>query len=330
MASFRSIEDYKLSIPTMKNLKSFLPLLSVLLLASCTYASSFQYAGEPYLSQSFSLDGPGDLQVETSGSSISVSGTSGNTVTVDMYVKYKGKEIDTENAEVEELLEDYTLDFSQKGNTISITAKRSGNWGWDSCNKLSLAFQVKVPHEMSSNIRSSGGSISLVEISGSHEINTSGGSVSVSKSDGELMTKSSGGSIRLTEFRGDVSVQTSGGSVKISQVEGDISIGSSGGSVSLEEIDGSINASTSGGSIKAQLINLEKSLTMKSSGGSIRAVVPEGLGLDLDLRGGRVNTSLSNFSGEQKKDKVVGTINGGGIPVSLTSSGGSISLEFNK
>ncbi len=312
----------------MKNLQSLFSFLPILVLASCTYASSFQYAGEPYLSQSFSVNGPGDLQVETSGSSISVSGTSGNTVTVDMYVKYKGKEIDTENAEVEELLEDYTLDFSQKGNTISITAKRSGNWGWDSGNKLSLAFQVKVPHEMSSNIRSSGGSISLTEITGKHEINTSGGSVQILKSKGELVTKSSGGSFRLEEFRGNVSVQSSGGSVKVSQLTGDLEIGSSGGSVSLEEIDGSINASTSGGSIKAQLTNLEKSLTMKSSGGTITAVVPKGMGLDLNLSGGRVNSTLTNFSGEMKKDKVVGKINGGGIPVIMQSSGGSINLEF--
>jgi hypothetical protein len=314
----------------MKNLQSFVPLFILLLLASCTHASSFQYDSEAYRSQSFSLSGPGDLQVETSGSAITVSGTSGNTVTIDMYVKYKGNEIDGESAEVEELLEDYTLDFSQNGNTISVVAKRSGNWGWDSNNKLSLAFKISVPHAMSSNIKSSGGSISLTEITGKHEISTSGGSVQILKSKGELFTKSSGGSFRLEDFSGNVSVQTSGGSVKVSQLTGDLEIGSSGGSVNLEEIDGSINANTSGGSIKAQLTNLEKSLTMKSSGGSITAIVPKGMGLDLNLSGGRVNSTLTNFSGEMKKDKVVGKINGGGIPVTMQSSGGSINLEFNK
>lgn len=313
----------------MKNLQLPLAMLLLFLGVSCTNASSFQFEGDPYLSHNFTINGPGDLKVETSGASVSVSGTSGNSVVIDMYVKYKGKEIDTENADIEELLEEYDLDFSQNGNTISLTAKKSGGWGWNSDNSLNLAFKVSVPHTMSTNINSSGGSISLTEITGEQEINTSGGSINVSKSDGKLLISSSGGSFRLEEFRGNVSVKTSGGSVKISQVEGDISIGSSGGSVSLEEIEGSINASTSGGSIRAQLTNLEKSLTMKSSGGSITAVVPQGLGLDLNLSGGRVNTTLSNFSGEQKKDKVSGTINGGGIPVTLQSSGGSINLEFN-
>ena len=68
---------------------------------------------------------------------------------------------------------------------------------------------------------------------------------------------------------------------------------------------------------------------MKPSGGSITAIVPKGVGLNLDLSGGRVNTSLSNFDGEIKKDKIVGKLNGGGIPVTMQSSGGSINLEFN-
>jgi len=312
----------------MKNLQLLFAMLLLFIGVSCSNASSFQFEGDPYLSQNFTIDGPGDLKVETSGASVSVSGTSGNTVIIDMYVKYKGKEIDRENADIEELLEEYDLDFSQNGNTISLTAKKSGGWGWNSDKSLNLSFKISVPHNMSTNINSSGGSISLTEISGNHEINTSGGSIKVAQSDGKLTTRSSGGSFRLEEFRGNVSAQSSGGSIKISKVTGDISIGSSGGSVSLEEIDGSINASTSGGSIKAQLSNLEKGLTMKSSGGSITAVVPQGLGLDLNLSGGRVNTTLSNFSGEQKKDKVVGKLNGGGIPVSMQSSGGSINLEF--
>jgi len=62
-----------------------------------------------------------------------------------MYVKYKGKKIDTENAEVEELLEDYTLDFSHKRNTFSIHLPNEMVAGvWESNNKLSLAFKVSV------------------------------------------------------------------------------------------------------------------------------------------------------------------------------------------
>ena len=49
----------------------------------------------------------------------------------------------------------------------------------------------------------------------------------------------------------------------------------------------------------------------------------------LDLKGNKVNTRLSNFSGESKNNRVVGSINGGGIPVKLSTSGGSVTLEYN-
>lgn len=168
----------------------------------------------------------------------------------------------------------------------------------------------------------------MTEISGNHEVHTNGGSVKISDSKGELLTKSSGGSFLLEEFEGNANIQTSGGSIKIKELTGDIVIGSAGGSVDLQEIEGSIDVSSSGGSIKAQLDTLEKALTMKSSGGSITAIVPEGMGLDLDLRGGRVKSTLANFNGEIKDDKVLGKMNGGGIPVRMESSGGSINLEF--
>lgn len=64
----------------MKNLHSLLPLLILLLLAKYTQATPFQYDGDPYLSQSFSLAGTGDLKVATSGSAITVTGKSGNVI----------------------------------------------------------------------------------------------------------------------------------------------------------------------------------------------------------------------------------------------------------
>ncbi|MEB2775048.1 hypothetical protein SYJ56_07005 [Algoriphagus sp. D3-2-R+10] len=299
-------------------------LLLVLVLQSCVFATDFK--ADPYLTKQFTLNGEGNLKVETSGSSIAVTGASGSQVIVDMYVKLNGREIEIEDAEVEQELDNYNLDISQSGNTISVIVKKKNNSGRS---KLNLSFKIQVPTEMSSKFQSSGGSISVDGLNGEQEIATSGGSIQVLNSSGYVNTHSSGGSFRLENFEGNVNVQTSGGSIKVNQLTGDLKVNTSGGSVNLSEINGSILANTSGGSIRAQLSNVEKELTMKSSGGSITAVVPDGLGLDLDLSGGRVNSKLSNFSGEVKKDRILGKINGGGIPVTMQSSGGSINLEFN-
>lgn len=310
----------------MKLLKFFPAFLFLVLVTLQFSAFASDFKADPYLTKQFTLNGTGNLKVETSGASVAVTGASGNQVIVDMYVKLNGKEVEMEDAEVEKELDNYNLDISQSGNTISVIVKKRNNGGRS---KLNISFKVQVPTEMSSKFQSSGGSISVDGLTGDQEIATSGGSIQVVNSAGYVNTHSSGGSLRVENFDGNVDVQSSGGSVKVNQLTGNLNVNTSGGSVNLEEINGSISANTSGGSIKALLTNVEKELTMKSSGGSITAIVPNGLGLDLDLSGGRVNSKLSNFSGEVKKDRILGKINGGGVPVTMQSSGGSINLEFN-
>lgn len=310
----------------MRHLKTTFAFTILVLLTLQTSVFASEFRVNPYLTKQFKISGAGNLNVETSGSAVAVTGGSGNEVVVDMYVKLNGKEIESEDPAVEEELENYNLEISQSGNTISVVVKRKNN---TERSKLNLSFKIQVPKEMSSKFQSSGGSIALDGLNGRQELASSGGSIKVINSSGQVKTQSSGGSFLVENFKGNVEAQSSGGSIKVRQLTGDLMVGSSGGSVNLEEIAGSISVSSSGGSVRAQLSNLEKELTLKSSGGSITAVVPKGLGMNLDLSGGRVNSSLSNFDGEIKKDKIVGKINGGGIPVIMQSSGGSINLEFN-
>jgi DUF4097 and DUF4098 domain-containing protein YvlB len=122
--------------------------------------------------------------------------------------------------------------------------------------------------------------------------------------------------------------QTSGGSIRLTDARGTLQVHTSGGSIHLENTGGSIEASTSGGGIHAKVSGLEKYLRLKTSGGSITASIPGGLGLDLDLKGNRVNTKLINFNGEAEKDRIRGKMNGGGIEVVMSTSGGSVNLDY--
>lgn len=303
-------------------------VLSVTLFFASVHQASALIQADPYLTKEFTLSGKGNLVVETSGASVAVTGVSGDQVTVAMYVKRNGQEISSKDPEVEKLLGNYILDISKSGNTISLKIKNKSNEGWSSSNKLSLSFKVQAPVEISSQFQSSGGSISIENVKGNQNISTSGGSIRVMNASGMVTSRSSGGSFSLTDFEGQVDVQSSGGAVKIADLRGSVSVNTSGGSVTLEGISGKITASTSGGSIRAKLLTVEEDLSFRSSGGSISAEVPAGLGLNLDLRGGRVNTKFKNFDGEIKKDLILGKMNGGGHLISMQSSGGSINLEF--
>lgn len=280
--------------------------------------------------ETFSVGSNAEFSAETSGSSVKVIGTNSNEIVVRMYAKYRGDYVSAPNSEVEEFLEDFSVEIEKSGDEVRLVAKNNswGGWSW-SDNKVSLSFEVEVPMETSTSFETSGGSISLMGVDGDHDIATSGGSISIMDGRGQITTKSSGGSFSLSEFAGDVSVRTSGGSVKVSEMSGQLEVYTSGGSVRLSEISGSIGAYTSGGSISADLTEINDDLEFKSSGGSVSVTVPTTASLDLNLRGGRVNTDLKNFNGTIDKDKVEGELNGGGYLLLMQSSGGRLSLDFS-
>ena len=303
-------------------------LTSLVLIALTSAHGTTVLTDDPYLTKTFTLNGPGDLVVETSGGSIDVDGYDGNDVTVEVYVKPNGgwSFFGSDDDDIEEALEDYTIDINQEGSTINAIAEKKGsNWG---SNQVSISFKVKVPMSMSCDLSTSGGSISVADVEGEHDIRTSGGSLNFDRLSGTTKAHTSGGSINVSEYSGKIDANTSGGSITVDRTDGEALLKTSGGSINLRDIRGSVEARTSGGSIRAEVEELGNFLTLKTSGGGITATLPEGAGIDLDLSGNRVNTKLVNFTGESDKNSINGSMNGGGVPVSMHTSGGSVNLEY--
>ncbi len=296
--------------------------LSVIFFSANAFAK--KASNDPFLTKSFNLSS-GELFVSTSGGSIRVEGSNSSKVTVEMFVK-SSRHSDSKIREI--LEEDYEIRIEKSGSRIEAVAKREGSsWSW---NGISISFVVYTPKDFACELKTSGGSLKISGVSGrSHELKTSGGSITAEDMSGNLEARTSGGSITINDFVGDLDAKTSGGSIKLEDIKGDIEATTSGGGIRLKDVEGEVYASTSGGGINADITRLESQLILKTSGGSVRATIPSGLGLDLDLRGNRVNTSLHNFSGESKSNRVKGTVNGGGIVVELSTSGGSVSLDYH-
>jgi hypothetical protein len=281
-------------------------------------------ADDPFLTKTFNLSA-GELFVSTSGGSIRVEGSSTREVRVEMYVNSRRHS----DEKVREILEeDYDIRIEKSGSRIEAEAKRTGGgWNW---NGISISFVVYTPENFACDLNTSGGSLKISGVRASgHELKTSGGSITAEDMSGDLEAKTSGGSITVNSYVGEIDVKTSGGSIRMDGIRGDVEATTSGGGIRIKDVEGSVYATTSGGSIDAKINKLEDQLVLKTSGGSVHAEIPTGLGLDLDLRGNRVNTSLTNFSGESKSDRVRGTVNGGGILVQLSTSGGSVNLDYH-
>jgi len=287
-----------------------------------------EFFADPYISKEFPARGLNVLDVQSSGSSIAVSAWDEDKVYVEIFALQNGKEVNANDPDIQEKLADYVVEVDQSGDKVwvSVKSKNKSNWNMGK-NNISFSIQVQVPEAMSTSFSSSGGSISLQGVEGNHDIRSSGGSIRIGDCGGNLTAKSSGGSFSISNFDGSADLNTSGGSVKVDNLSGAIAISSSGGSITLTDISGKVNASSSGGSIKASLINLEDELSLKASGGSITVALPQDEGMDLNIKGGSVSSQLAYFEGVKTREEIIGKINGGGIPVTLSTSGGSIKVD---
>ena len=83
------------------------------------------------------------------------------------------------------------------------------------------------------------------------------------------------------------------------------------------------------GICQLKLKNLGKYVTLKNSSGRIELTLPSNKGVTLDIRGSKINTSLSgNFEGKIEDTRIKGTLNGGGIPVTVDAGSGRVSIEW--
>jgi len=341
--------------------KSFLPIFFALFIAFTSFAQSSDE--KPYVTKNFT-SAVASLVVETSGGSIEVQGSQPSGVKVEMYVRpnnWNGK-VNLSKEEIEDKLEDFDIFIGTEGNKVKATAQRKNKSGWDK-NSVSISFKVYTPRSIATNLRTSGGSIRISSLTGDQNFRTSGGSLKVSDLVGVVNGQTSGGSIDVEKCKQDITLQTSGGSIKASELNGKINLQTSGGSLSLNGLDGDIVAHTSGGSIKGEgikgaldagtsggsvrlasvagsvkahtsggsmeveITQIGKLVDLSTSAGSLRVNMPMDKGMDLDLKGTKVTVALKNFDGQVEKDRVQGKMNGGGIPVHLHASGGSVSIN---
>ncbi len=333
--------------------------LSILFLGSLSFAVHAQeYSKEPYMVKPLTADAIQNVKAETSGGNISVAGVDAD-ARIEVYIKpSNGRDRNMSKDEIKKKLEEeYDLTVSADNHKLTAIAKQKHNIrDWN--HSLSISFKIFVPHSSSTDLSTSGGNVSLTSLAGTQDFTTSGGNIDVDHLTGHIKGRTSGGNISLSDLKDDISLTTSGGNIHAKNSQGTITLSTSGGQLQLNNLDGTIKASTSGGNVQADQIagelsshtsggnigmtnlscsletstsggNIDVNITklgkyvkISNSGGNIDLAIPQDKGIDLSLSADKVNASAMNgFKGDVKKDRIEGTLNGGGIPV--TVHGGS-------
>ena len=148
---------------------------------------------------------------------------------------------------------------------------------------------------------------------------------------GDVVADTSGGSISISDVTGKAHADTSGGSISMDDIGGDAVADTSGGSISIEGAGGKVEADTSGGPVTvAFLAGNAQGGTLSSSGGRVTAILDPSVGLDIDASssGGSVSSDVPlTIRGTVSRSELKGTLNGGGAMLRLRSSGGGIRIK---
>ena len=138
----------------------------------------------------------------------------------------------------------------------------------------------------------------------------------------------SGGNIDATGLTGAIEIRTSGGNVTVADCSGALDAETSGGDISLHTVSARVSAETSGGDVSAE-VRSNRGVDLGTSGGSITLLLAPAVAATIDARtsGGAVTSALAmTISGKSGESRLRGTVNGGGEPVTLHTSGGDIHI----
>lgn len=197
------------------------------------------------------------------------------------------------------------------------------------------------------HLHSGGGHISAERIGGRAGLETDGGNISVGQAGGFVAVKTGGGQIDFGEVRGSVRAQTGGGGIRIMYVAGPMEVESSAGSICLTRVAGTVRAATAGGSIRAWInpdapsqdghtVRLAGASQLTSGNGDIVVFLPRNLAVDIDamVESGGVRKIEADpalgmkMTAEREGAHGVASLNGGGVPLRLRTTGGTIKLQY--
>lgn len=318
------------------------PILFALLF--CCNIFAFSQVNEFSFMEEYPAVSGDQFALSTNDGFIHVYPSAGNTIKV-YYIVSKGNNfMKISKTELEEKVEIEILSSSERLD-IKIVQKDKYRWSeWN--NRYNVSCEIYVPSKTSCYLKSSDGNIMVKDLSANQKCKTSDGDIratniagdlTATTSDGDVTAENISGNIRLESSDGDLnagnvdgdgSFSTSDGDIVLYMVTGIIEASTSDGDITFKDCAGSFSGVTSDGTIRGNLSKLNGKLSAVSSDGDISVSIPEGIGINLKMKGEDLTFPKSQISGKISEHHIQGEVNGGGFPVELITSDGDVTLSY--
>jgi Putative adhesin len=259
-------------------------------------------------SKSYPVEGKPTLTFETGDTGVAFR-SCGDCHEIRIHIEVEGRK-----------LSDYRLEEGQSGDTVHFLFKERPNLDWHtSWHREQTRVTVESPAQLTLEARTSDGGVTLSGLHGDLSLTTGDGSVALDHVSGNLHIRSGDGGVKVTDAEGAIDAHTSDGNLTVDGVFHALALHTSDGSLDLSLREGTQLAGPS---------------TIQSSDGRVTVRVPRNFAADLSVHtsDGHVDCALPltmdqfQSHGEQSHD-LHGKLNGGGTPLTIHTSDGSVKIE---
>ena len=217
-------------------------------------------------------------------------------------------------------MSDYRLEERQTGDEIHFSFKEQprmdGHFLW---HKEQTRVTVETPVQLTLQAKTSDGEVTVSGLQGDLSLTTGDGGLEIDHVSGNLRIRSGDGNVKVTDAEGSIDAHTSDASLSVDGLFHALALHTSDGRVDLNLREGTKLAAAS---------------TIQSSDGSVTVRVPASFAADLDVHtsDGHVNCALPIAmdhyqSGGGDGGKLRGKLNGGGVPLIISTSDGNVRIE---
>jgi hypothetical protein len=274
------------------------------------------------VTKAYTVSGRANVRVDTNDGSVAV--TSGDTKEVRFRVEYQGYDLN----------KNLRVDSRQDGDRVELIARVTGRWGfsWGS-NGRHLHIEVVMPKTGDLQVSTGDGAVEASALEGNIVISTGDGSVKAHALNGTVDLHTGDGSITVEGLKGDIRLRTGDGSVEARGLDGKVNADSGDGHIKLEGRFDSLNIRTGDGGVEAHASNgsrMNAAWNIRTGDGSVDMTLPGDLQANIDASTGDGHISLGmpvTVEGSFSNSQIHGKMNGGGQPLVIHTSDGSIRLN---
>jgi len=318
--------------------------LSVLVVASmaCRVEVEAQARPDGMFERTFTVAGPLTLDIRTGSGNIEVHRGAADSIHV--VARLRGGR-SWFNGDVEERIRriESAPPITQTGNTIRIGPVQDDRL----YQNISISYDVTVPMETSVQSRTGSGNQTISDLSGPVDVSTGSGGIvlrairsdvrastgsgSIQIEDvGSLFGRAGSGGITAAAVRGAIDARTGSGRIDVAQTgEGDVVVETGSGGIDVSGARRALRARAGSGTIEIEG-RPAGGWDVETGSGGIRIDFPEDSAFELNVRtgSGSINTTHPlALVGALSRNRLRGTVRGGGSRVDLSTGSGPIQID---